>query len=217
MTLRGHLLRHPESVKATIEITTRNECVLAPAMNGPVLWREIALGSLSLLEETKGQHRLYLVIDGLEERALKRQPLSTGELHVIEHSTAGVSTKAIAHALGISSSMVSQRLGSAALKIGAASRTELVRLAAALLQREPAAALLQTEPAAATSRGRLTEAELAVLVLLREGLTNEQIAAARSRSVRTIANQVAALLRKTRAPTRRSLAIRCDLDAPRSR
>ena len=43
---------------------------------------------------------------------------------------------------------------------------------------------------------------------LQHGLSNEQIAAIRSRSVRTIANQVASLLRKTKSGSRRDLLVR---------
>lgn len=53
----------------------------------------------------------------------------------------------------------------------------------------------------------LSEAERDVLDLLQRGLSNEQIASARSRSVRTIANQVASLLRKTSSASRRELLV----------
>ncbi|MFO0741147.1 MAG: helix-turn-helix transcriptional regulator [Labilithrix sp.] len=52
----------------------------------------------------------------------------------------------------------------------------------------------------------LTAAEREVLGLLREGLSNEEIAQMRSRSARTVANQVAALLRKTGTRSRAELA-----------
>jgi DNA-binding NarL/FixJ family response regulator len=48
----------------------------------------------------------------------------------------------------------------------------------------------------------LTSAERDVLVRLVRGESNQTIASARKTSVRTIANQVASLLRKTRAASR---------------
>lgn len=51
-----------------------------------------------------------------------------------------------------------------------------------------------------------TSAERAVLELVREGLTNAEIASHRGTSERTIANQVASMLKKSRTPSRRALA-----------
>lgn len=56
--------------------------------------------------------------------------------------------------------------------------------------------------------GALTAAELAVLALVRKGLSNAEIAAARGRSVRTVANQVASLLRKLEMSSRTEVAVR---------
>jgi DNA-binding CsgD family transcriptional regulator len=106
-----------------------------------------------------------------------------------------MSGKLVAYALGISPSLVSRRLGLAASKLGLSSRLELLRLAA-LITGDPRAGALPTT---------LTAAESAILSLLREGLSNRQIAQFRCRSVRTIANQVASLLRKTDSPSRRAL------------
>lgn len=61
---------------------------------------------------------------------------------------------------------------------------------------------------ALTPREVATAAEAEVLELLERGLSNERIAALRRRSVRTIANQMASLLRKTGATSRRQLATR---------
>jgi DNA-binding NarL/FixJ family response regulator len=74
---------------------------------------------------------------------------------------------------------------------------ELVRLAA----------MLTRDPRARFTEIALTDAERDVLDLLQNGLSNEQIASMRSRSVRTIANQVASLLRKTKSGSRRELVV----------
>ncbi|MFN0252992.1 MAG: response regulator transcription factor [Kofleriaceae bacterium] len=52
---------------------------------------------------------------------------------------------------------------------------------------------------------RLTEAERDVLVRIVAGASNAQIARARTASVRTVANQVASLLRKLNAASRYEL------------
>lgn len=107
-------------------------------------------------------------------------------------------TKQIAYALGTSTPTISTRLALAASKVGVATRADLIRLAA----------LLTREPRADFPDAVLTSAERDVLSLVERGLSNRAIAAMRQRSVRTIANQVASLLRKTRSPSRRALAVR---------
>ncbi len=161
------------------------------------LWRALVEGSVSVVERTDGARRHYLVI----ENAPARQPLralTRGELDVVSYAARGLSSKLVAYALGIATPTVSARLSSAAHKIGLASRTELVRLAA----------MLTRDPRAGFEHLALTTAERDVLELLAQGLSNEEIARIRNRSVRTIANQVARLLQKTNSPTRRSLVTR---------
>jgi DNA-binding NarL/FixJ family response regulator len=63
------------------------------------------------------------------------------------------------------------------------------------------------EPRAETPAG-LTSAEQGVLALLREGLSNAEIAARRGRSVRTIANQVASIFAKCGVRSRSELFAR---------
>lgn len=56
--------------------------------------------------------------------------------------------------------------------------------------------------------GSLTAAEIAVAELAIAGLTNAEIARRRRTSPRTVANQMAALLRKLGCGSRRELAVR---------
>lgn len=107
----------------------------------------------------------------------------------------GLASKAVAYALGISEAAVSRRLATAAAKLGFVSRGELVRIAA----------ILTMDPRAHMGAADLTPAEQEILRMLELGLSNADVARARARSVRTIANQVASLLRKTGAPSRRAL------------
>ena len=161
------------------------------------LWRTLVEGTVSVVERTDGARRHYLVV----ENAPASQPLralTKSELDVVSYAARGLSSKLVAYALGIATSTVSARLSSAAHKIGVATRIELVRLAA----------MLARDPRARFEDLALTTAERDVLELLAQGLSNREIARIRNRSVRTIANQVAALLQKTGSATRRSLVTR---------
>lgn len=161
------------------------------------LWRALVDGRVSVVERTDGSQRHYLVV----ENAPTTQPLralTPGEIDVVSYAARGLSSKLVAYALGISTPTVSAWLSSAARKIGLATRVELVRLAA----------MLTRDPRARFEKLALTTAERDVLELLSQGLSNRDIARIRNRSVRTIANQVAALLQKTGSPTRRALVTR---------
>jgi len=59
-----------------------------------------------------------------------------------------------------------------------------------------------------TGRGSLTEAERDVALAVARGLSNAEIATARSASPRTIANQVAALMKKLGVSSRVELVAR---------
>ncbi len=161
------------------------------------LWPALLSGHLSLVERGEGPDRRYLVV----ENAPTAQPmraLDLGELTVLAQAARGLPIKLIAYALGLSPATVSGRLASATSKLGAASRLELLRIAA-ILTRDPRASCIG-EP--------LTLAERDVLELVQRGISNDEIARMRSRSVRTIANQVASLLRKTESSSRRALIVR---------
>jgi DNA-binding CsgD family transcriptional regulator len=105
--------------------------------------------------------------------------------------------KAIAGTLGLARSTVSMTLGSAAAKLGLRSSTDLTRLVRALFTND-----------ADLDWSMLTPAERDVLALILEGRSNADIASARGRSIRTIANQVASILRKTKNPSRRALRVK---------
>lgn len=170
-----------------------------PAEAGDVLdpWSVLVGGRASLVPRAEGARRYYLLVDN----APASQPLralTRGELDAVSLASRGLSAKLVGYALGVSEPTVSSRLASAASKIGLASRVELVRVAA----------LLTRDPRAGADDVALTRAERDILDLLVRGLSNREIAALRQRSVRTIANQVAMLLRKANAPSRRALVAR---------
>jgi DNA-binding CsgD family transcriptional regulator len=162
------------------------------------LWPALVAGRMSLVERRVGSRGSYLVVENPIE-ATSSRALTKAEADVVALASRGLSTKLVAYALGVASSTVSARLAAAASKLGVTTRDELVRLAA-LLAGSPRKDADEPFPA-------LTDAERDVLELLRRGMSNREIAEARSRSVRTIANQVASLLRKTRSGSRRGLLV----------
>jgi DNA-binding CsgD family transcriptional regulator len=162
------------------------------------LWSAMLAGRVTLVPRGGRSSRArYVVLDNPPEVHSLRA-LTPAEVAVLAMAARGVSSKLIAYGLGIGPSAVSTRLASAAAKIGVMSRTDLVRVAA-ILARDSRANL----PAAV-----LTAAEHEILDGLRRGLSNRELAAERSRSIRTIANQVASLLKKTASPSRRALVAR---------
>lgn len=158
------------------------------------VWNALVGGVVSLVPRIQGSKRNYLVVENAPARAHFRA-LSKSELDVVAYASRGLSLKMISYGLGLPLPTVSARLAAAASKIGLATRMELVRVAATLLN----------DPRAHIEDDELTLAERDVLDLLARGLTNREIAERRGRSVHTIANQVASLLAKTKAPTRRAL------------
>jgi DNA-binding CsgD family transcriptional regulator len=158
------------------------------------LWTALIAGRYSLVSRGGAGTRRYLVLENTPHSQPMRA-LTEREVDVLSLSARGIPTKLVSYGLGLATSTVSSTLARAASKLGLSTRLELLRLAATLARDPRSCALAET----------LTAAEGEVLALLREGLSNEQIAQARSRSVRTVANQVASLLRKTRSPSRRAL------------
>lgn len=121
--------------------------------------------------------------------------LSAREMRVLELVVRGASGKEVAFTLGVAQSTVSASLHDVAMRMGVSSSTTLAVAAAAMMAERPR-----------VSWAEFTIAERAVLALVRQGLTNAEIATRRGTSERTIANQVASMLKKSRAPSRRALA-----------
>lgn len=203
------LRRRPESVIAVLDADGRvldrtdaapDDDALAAyvtqrnALRKELLWPALIDGRASVVTRGSDRARRYFVLEN-PPQAHSFRALTPAEVAVVAQASHGHSTKMIAFALGVSPSVVSARLASAAAKVGVATRVELVHLAA----------ILTRDPRAGLQHAGLTDAERDVLELLRCGLSNEEIARMRSRSVRTIANQVAALLRKTKSGSRRAL------------
>lgn len=159
-------------------------------------WRALVEGRYSVVPRDD--------IDGKRFYLLVRNPAVTEpharftarEIEVLRVAARGFTGKGTAYALGLSEASVSTALGSAAAKVGLRSRLALVEVASAMFGSRPSS--VHAAP--------LTAAERDVLELLRRGMTNAEIARLRERSARTVANQVASILRKAGVPSRRGLA-----------
>jgi DNA-binding NarL/FixJ family response regulator len=159
-------------------------------------WEALVDGRYSLVprDDRDGKRYYLLVVNGPAPQAHAR--FTTREIDVLRMSARGFTGKGIAYSLGLTPASVSVALGRAAAKVGLRSRVQLVEVAAALF----GARVALRDPEA------LTPAEREVLELLRRGLSNAEIARLRERSLRTVANQVSSILRKTGSPSRRALA-----------
>jgi DNA-binding NarL/FixJ family response regulator len=158
-------------------------------------WPDLCSGRLSLAERTDTDGRRHYVL--FETREPKSEPNQIGpsDRKLVEHFLNDMNGKQVALEMKVSEAQVSTRLSAIAGALGLRDRAELLRLAAVLRPyRERDARSC-----------KLTQAECEVMAQLELGLSNEQIADKRGRSVRTVGNQVASILCKTASPTRRSL------------
>lgn len=155
------------------------------------LWSGVTSGRYRLQPIGTGPLRHVRVLENpAHQRASRR--LSERETAVLELSARGITGKQQSWELGVSASMVSRLLMTATTRLGFVHPSDAIRFLGGLLHRPSLAA-------------ELTASEQDIFQLVREGLTNQEIADRRSRSVRTVANQVASVLRKTGAASRRAL------------
>jgi DNA-binding CsgD family transcriptional regulator len=168
------------------------------------LWRGLVAGTWSLVDrwDVDGKRFITAVANAphnLDPRALSPREGATARL-----AADGASGKDIAYALGVSPSNARALLAAALAKLGLRSRAELYRwnpsdAAVHVLATEPqihALAIPDRDPAGWKPSANLTSAELEVARLAAAGRTNAEIARKRRTSVRTVANQMAKILRK---------------------
>jgi len=163
-------------------------------------WADLVGGKYTLVvrEQRRPGERIYLLLENAPDGRARRR-LTGMEAAVVGAAARALPGKMIAYSLGIAPSTVSMTLSSATAKLGLESPTELARVVRVLV-----------EEATRIDDGALSVAEREVLALLLAGKSNRQIARARRRSERTVANQVAAILRKTGCPSRRALRVLAD-------
>lgn len=180
-------------------------------------WRGLVAGTWSLVDRFDSDGKRLVVAIRNDPQHRDPRGLSRGERQVAEYLGLGHSTKEIAYALGLSLSAVSMRARSAWQKLGLRSRTELAAFFSAAGPRRRI-----EEVAIAGERllvgafplldgelvDRLSPTEQAVAALALSGCTNAEIARRRGTSERTVANQMASLLRKLGVASRVELAAR---------
>lgn len=160
------------------------------------LWPALLAGRLTVVRRGTGASTRYLFLEN-PPAARATRSLSAAEVQTLTLAARGLTNKLVAYGLGISPVAASRRLETIALKVGVMSRSDLVRVAS----------ILTRDPRSQAPDAVLTASEREVLELIQSGLTNAEIARMRSRSVRTVANQVASLLEKTGCISRRGLTV----------
>lgn len=167
-------------------------------------WSALVEGRWALAQRVDSDGRRYYVAVEVPDPVRKPRAWSSLERRVVELALSGMLLKQIAHALAVSEAFASEALSAAAQKVGLKSRSELLHVAGLLQGGDP----LRDEA--------FTTAERDVLRRLRDGHTNAEIARLRGTSERTIANQVASILRKAGAGSRRGLIARFASDEARA-
>lgn len=167
------------------------------------LWRGLVAGRWSLVDRWDSDGRRFIVAIENAPESVDPRALRPREGAVARLAAEGAGPKDIAYALGISPSNARAVLASALAKLGLSSRAELFRWNPAHAHVHAVAPDLSLEALVIPERQpghldltRLTEAERIVARLAADGMTNDEIARARGTSVRTIANQMAGILRK---------------------
>lgn len=182
------------------------------------LWSELVAGRWTLVERIESDGRCLVFAHENPPEAARLRTLSKSEARVVRQLLEQRSSARIAGSLGISSSAVSQQLGSALRKLRLPSPGALVMLANGLAHGQRAqslevaglsACLVDAGEALSPALSRkLSQAERQITGWLLDGLSNAEMAELRGRSYSTIANQVARLYDKLGVSSRTELGAR---------
>lgn len=158
----------------------------------PLAWHSLCRGELSV--RLADSRDTYVLVPGSADST---RALMSIEVAAVRALASGWLAKRVATELEMSPSRLSRVVKSAVAKLGFSSTTEMLGVLGAVVS-----------PQASDGVEPLTVAEREVLGLVQAGLSNREIGARRGTSDRTIANQVASLLRKTGLHSRRALVAR---------
>jgi DNA-binding NarL/FixJ family response regulator len=162
-------------------------------------------GRWSLVDRFDSEGRRFVVAYRNPPGVLDPRRLSVRERDIASRIARGMSQTAVASELGVSASTVASVASGIVKKLGLRSTRELPLFwrdtsgHPVALGRDDLFGLCSAEDA---STAKLTPAEREVLEGLARGLSNREIADRRRSSLRTVANQVAALLKKHGASSR---------------
>jgi DNA-binding CsgD family transcriptional regulator len=180
------------------------------------LWGELIDGRWTLIDRFDADGKRFVV-------ALRNTPLGANlcrlnqrEVHALALARDGASNKVISLTLGIAPATATRLLHSAATKLNAGladilhfERADGRRCREMLLG---ASEVRAHENAFDTLRTLLSEAELEVVSAVLRGHSNQDIAAQRGRSTRTVVNQLASVYEKLGIHSRRELLVRCGVE-----
>ncbi|MBS1149735.1 MAG: hypothetical protein H6Q89_1433 [Myxococcaceae bacterium] len=182
------------------------------------VWKGLVTGRWSLVDSFTSDQKRYVVARQNAPSLRDPRALSERERQVVAFAASGEHNKLIAYRLGLATSSVATHLANASRKLKIRSRSELARLhavnnSAAEVRKlevggEALAALVLPVNEARFDRAQVTQAEREVAEGILEGASNAQIASRRKTSVRTVANQVASILRKFAVGSRTELVAR---------
>ncbi|MDX2090347.1 MAG: helix-turn-helix transcriptional regulator [Kofleriaceae bacterium] len=163
------------------------------------MWRGLVDGRWSLVDHFDSDGKRFIV--AAENRPHIRDPraLRQRESAALELARGGAAPKDIAYALGISPSNARSLLAGALKKLGLANRGDLYRWRpdnGEVIPLTAGASVLAIPETGMADITMLTAAEREVVAMIREGASNREIARSRGTSTRTVANQVASVLRK---------------------
>jgi len=200
LSASGHLLhaqvtlqsKELGSMRASLEGVAVSERGAIDSDLASAAWSRLATGRWRIAPHVESDGKRVFHVYANDGEGQSDRALSQAERAVVQHALSGATGKETALALGISESDVSEALLRAVLKLGFINRAQLLTVGTAL--NGPSVPSLS-----------LTLAERQVLDGIARGLRNRDIAHERATSVHTVANQVASILRKTSAPTRRAL------------
>lgn len=174
------------------------------------LWQGLVAGRWSLLDVVDSDGRTYTILreNAVDVRSTVR--LSERERQVAYLVGRGHHTKLVAYELGLSPSTVRSQLRSAMLKLNVEGRAGLIRLVSSVFETQSPVPMEDSALLALADRpcdlpAQLTEAERDVARQVYEGLSNEDIAARRETSPRTVANQLRAIYTKLGLNSREEL------------
>jgi len=177
------------------------------------LWKAMVSGRWSLLDRFESDGRRFVVAMENENVPLDPRALTPREEQAAQLAGCGASNSRIAYALGVTADCVSSHLHTALRKLRCTSRRDLIRMMSQSnyefttdIHGEMIGVLAEP-PATHAPPESLTPAERRVLTAVREGKTNAGIAAQLGTSPRTVANQIASILRKTRVSSRYELML----------
>ena len=180
-------VQHAEGPAKTPAARAHLAACVAKARVGGRLWEPLVAGRWSLVDCWDSDGRQFYVAIRNDPRFTSTHALTERETQVSRMAAQGLLNKEIAYALGISESTVATHLRRALEKLGVKHRAALP-----ILYEESARPLPGLpEVVAITSSlrsSRLTAAELEVVKLAGLGHSNDEIAARRRSSTRTVAN-----------------------------